>query len=808
MNFSRRDFLKSAGLTGTAALATQLSPLAMAAQQDPSLKKKLTASKFGAFEATVKNGSINTVTPFGKDASPVDLVEHAFRIIDNPSRIKKPMVRKGFLTGDNTTRGNNEFVEISWDQAIDILYQQLENTQQKYGPSGIYAHSSWGPIGQLGSCSNTMKRALNLHGKVLSSSGYYSTAAAQSILPEVVGDIEVYSMQTSLEYVAEETEILVLWACDPLKNLKIGFSVPDHSPYQYWDKIKEKVAAGKMRVISIDPVESHTQKHLGGEQLAINPQTDVALMMGICHTLLSTGDINQEFIDDYTDGSDQFFAYLNGDHDGVAKTASWAAEICGIDEKIIKTLAKQMADKRTLISSGWAGQRADHGEQFCWSIVALASMLGDIGLPGGGFSFGYIYNDAGAPYSNGARMGSLSASIKGSVPIHNKEYTSTPYFPTSRIVDVIENPGLKTTYKGKEITYPDLKTLVVSGANPFSTHQDINRLVEAVNRLDFLVTIDNQWTATCRYSDLVLPCTTIYERDELVSFGNATNRGVIGLKKLVEPMYEAKDDYDIWRLFSAKMGREKEYTGGKSNLQWLKSFYDKAREENGKNGITMPTFENFWVQDSAYFEYSGQNTFVRHAEFRDDPDLNGLSTESGLIQLFSQKIANAGLADCTAYPSWIEPTDWTARRSGKYLHLVTLHPQNRLHSQLCGVKELRDATNSNEHEPLWINPADAKVHGIKNGDIVETYNGKGKVLLGAIVSEKVRQGVVASQEGGWYSPEGESCLYGNANVLTNDRGTSSWGQGPTAQTCLVSIKKYQGKKPTIDCFNGPVIVKS
>ncbi|MEZ8291939.1 MULTISPECIES: hypothetical protein [Vibrio] len=67
--------------------------------------------------------------------------------------------------------------------------------------------------------------------------------------------------------------------------------------------------------------------------------------------------------------------------------------------------------------------------------------------------------------------------------------------------------------------------------------------------------------------------------------------------------------------------------------------------------------------------------------------------------------------------------------------------------------------------------------------------------------------VVASQEGGWYSPEGDACNYGNANVSTSDRGTSSWGQDPTAQTCLVSIKKYQEKKRNIDCFEGPKVVK-
>jgi trimethylamine-N-oxide reductase (cytochrome c) len=321
-----------------------------------------------------------------------------------------------------------------------------------------------------------------------------------------------------------------------------------------------------------------------------------------------------------------------------------------------------------------------------------------------------------------------------------------------------------------------------------------------------MVTIDTQWTATCRYSDLVLPTTTLWERDELSGYGNATNRGVIGMRKLVEPMYDSKDDFDIWRMFTAKFGQEKAFTGGKTQIQWLKEFYDKAYDANLKKGIEMPTFERFWTDKTAFIQYEGNNKYVRHQSFRDDPDLDGLATDSGLIQLFSQKVANANLKDCTPYASWIEPEDWKDRVSGEYMHMVTLHPTNRLHSQLGGVQELRDAVNTNAHEPMWVNPTDATQMGIKTGDVVEGYNQRGSVLFGAIVSDKVSKGVVASQEGGWYSPKGTACLYGNANILTNDQGTSSWGQGPTAQTCLIKVKKYIGKEPIIDCFSGPVKV--
>ena len=338
------------------------------------------------------------------------------------------------------------------------------------------------------------------------------------------------------------------------------------------------------------------------------------------------------------------------------KTAEWASEICGLPVTTIKSLAKSSPLNVLYFLVAGLHSVLSMANITVGLLVALASMIGEIGLPGGGFSFGYNANDAGAATSNGSRLGVMSATVKGSTPKYDKPYTSTPYFPTSRMVDVINNPGKVVPFKGKDITYPDLKSLVAAGASPLSTHQDVNQLKQALNKLDFIATIDCQWTATCRFSDLVLPTTTVWERDELIPYGNATNRGVIGMKKLVEPMYQSKDDYEIWRLF-VKFDREKQFTEGKTQIQWLKEFYDKAYTDNQNRGINMPVFEKFWTQDSAIFEYPGQNDFVRYADFKEDPDLDGLATDSGLIQLFSQKIANANLKDCPPYPSWMETSD-------------------------------------------------------------------------------------------------------------------------------------------------------
>ena len=81
-------------------------------------------------------------------------------------------------------------------------------------------------------------------------------------------------------------------------------------------------------------------------------------------------------------------SYLMGEIDGVPKSADWAARITEIDAAVVRGLARRMAATRTMVSVSWSVQRGDHGEQPYWMAITLAAMLGQIGLPGGGFGFG------------------------------------------------------------------------------------------------------------------------------------------------------------------------------------------------------------------------------------------------------------------------------------------------------------------------------------------------------------------------------------------------------------------------------------
>ncbi|QZY50512.1 molybdopterin-dependent oxidoreductase [Escherichia coli] len=161
-------------------------------------------------------------------------------------------------------------------------------------------------------------------------------------------------------------------------------------------------------------------------------------------------------------GFEQFLPYLLGEKDGQPKDAAWAEKLTGIDAETIRGLARQMAANRTQIIAGWCVQRMQHGEQWAWMIVVLAAMLGQIGLPGGGFGFGWHYNGAGTPGRKGVILSGFSGSTS-IPPVHDnsdyKGYSST--IPIARFIDAILEPGKVINWNGKSVKLPPLKMCIL-----------------------------------------------------------------------------------------------------------------------------------------------------------------------------------------------------------------------------------------------------------------------------------------------------------------------------------------------------------
>ena len=643
---------------------------------------------------------------------------------------------------------------------------------------------------------------MNLNGGAVIHTGDYSTGADQVIMPHVVGSLEVYAQQTVWPVIVESSELVVFWGTDPMLSNQVGLVVPDHGGFVGLKALKE---SGK-KVICIDPEKTETCTYLNAQWLAPKPQTDVAMMLGIAHTLVAEKLHDTKFLAEYTTGFDKFLPYLMGESDKTPKTAEWAAAICGIPANVIKELARRFAKNRTMLASGYSLQRQHHGEQVHWMLVTLASMLGQIGLPGGGFGLSYHFWNGGTPHADSPRMAGIAEGAKPAWPAANV----SPTIPSARLVDMLLNPGKPFDFNGKTANYPDIKLVYWVGGNPFAAHQNRNHMIKAFEKVETFIVNDFQWTASARYADIVLPVTTAYERNDIEHVGDYSMRAIVAMKKVVEPMFEARNDFDIFAGIAQRLGKEKDFTEGKSEMDWLRSIYDACLPQAKAKKLEMPDFDAFW-NGSGYVEFpvsAEGKSFVRYAKFRADPVLNPLGTPSGRIEIFSRNIEKMGYADCPPHPTWMEPVERLGGPGAKFpLHIASNHPKGRLHSQLCGTI-MRDSYAVAGREPCLINSKDAKERGIKNGDVVRVFNDRGQILAGAKVTDAIRPGVIRISEGGWYDPvdpgkPGSLCRYGDVNVLTLDIGTSKLAQGCCALTAIGDVEKYKEQAPKTMVFTAP-----
>lgn len=724
--------------------------------------------------------------------------------VHSPTRVRYPMVRKGFLASPSSpqgVRGQDEFVRVSWDDALTLIHQQHQRIRETYGPSSIFAGSyGWRSNGVLHKAATLLQRYMSLAGGYTGHLGDYSTGAAQAIMPHVVGGNEVYQQQTSWPLILEHSEVVVLWSANPLNTLKIAWNATDEQGIPYFDALRK---SGK-RVICIDPMRSETVDFFGDSMEWIAPHmgTDVALMLGIAHTLVENGWQDADFLSRCTVGYDTFATYLTGERDGVAKTAEWAAEICGVNADKIRELAALFHENTTMLMSGWGMQRQQFGEQKHWMLVTLAAMLGQIGTPGGGFGLSYHFANGGNPTRRAAVLASMQGTVKDGIDAVDK-------IPVARIVEALENPGAPYQHNGLDRHFPDIRFVWWAGGANFTHHQDTNRLIRAWQKPELVVISECFWTAAAKHADIVLPATTSFERNDLTMTGDYSNQHLVPMKRVVAPQYEARDDWEVFAELSERWeagGRER-FTEGKNDLQWLETFYNIAAERGASQQVTLPPFAEFWQANQLIeMPESEQNArFVRFADFRRDPQANPLKTPSGKIEIFSERINSFGYADCPPHPMWLEPDEWHGNAQPQQLQVLSAHPAHRLHSQL-NYSRLRETYAVSGREPVTLHPVDAQARGIVAGDVVRVWNSRGQVLAGAVVTEGIKPGVICIHEGAWPDLDhaaGGICKNGAVNVLTKDLPSSRLGNGCAGNTALAWVEKYQGPALTLTAFDPP-----
>ena len=761
-----------------------------------------TATQWGTYDAEVKNGRLKRLNDYSNDPAPSIIGAGMVDAIDDEARIRRPMVRKSFLekgpNSNKSERGSEPFVPVPWETALDLAASEIDRVRRQNGNKSIFASSyGWASSGRFHHAQSQIHRFMNLAGGYVRHKNSYSHAAAEVTLKHIVAEMKdiIHAQATDWPSIASDCELFIAFGGLPAKNAQVNLGgVGRHTLHEGMQSCYD---AG-VEFVNISPLKTDIAHIFDPEWITIRPNTDAAMMLALAYTLVNEGLYDKNFISTHTVGLEKFIPYLNGDKDGQPKNAEWAAQITGVSAQTIINLARRMAECRTMISTAWSLQRSDHGEQPIWLTVILASLLGQIGLPGGGFGIGYgCENGIGNP----VKIFNWPALSQGTNSVEE-------FIPVARIADMLLHPGTKFDYDGEKLSYPDIRLLYWAGGNPFHHHQDLNRLVDAFRQPECVIVNEIWWTATARHADIVFPITTVLERNDLMM--TKWEPMATPMHKAIEPVGESRNDYDVFSGLAERLGFFEEFTEGRNEEEWLRHLWDQARQRAGQANFELPDFDTFWHEGPKEILKAEDKTVLLEA-YRKDPQNNPLATPSGKIEIFSDVIAGFGYDDCPGHPVWMEPFEWLGGKTVKKfpLHIISNQPSTRLHSQLDSGS-ISKGSKIKDREPMTMNPVDAAGRGIKTGDVVRVFNERGSCLAGVNLSENVMPGVIQLATGAWFDPIvpgqiGALCKHGNPNVLTMDRGTSRLAQGPTAHSTLVQVEKFNDDIPDVTAHLPPAL---
>lgn len=281
---------------------------------------KTHSSHWGAFSGRYENGGLE-VRPHPGDPHPSPLLGNIPAIAHSPMRIRRPAIRRGWLEGTPghaQNRGADDYVEVSWPHAADLVAKELQRVYGNFGPEAVFGGSyGWSSAGRFHHAQSQIHRFLNVLGGYVSSVNTYSSGAAMVILPHVLGPYDHFDRKSvTWDAIERSSELLVAFGGMAIKNTDVhGGGISAHIVPRTLNGAHARGA----RFVLVSPLKDDFPAEVNAKWLPILPGTDIALMLGLAHVLVSEGLHDREFLDRYTVGYERFEDYLLGRIDGVEK---------------------------------------------------------------------------------------------------------------------------------------------------------------------------------------------------------------------------------------------------------------------------------------------------------------------------------------------------------------------------------------------------------------------------------------------------------------------------------------------------------
>jgi len=672
--------------------------------------------------------------------------EHAPEMIYSENRLKHPMKR----IGPKGSTDPENFERISWDEAYDIIVENLNKIKAESGPEAVSIYTGRGSF-ELSLCDMFQPKdvAVSSASNVLFPFGSPNTMGVGAlcyvsfamIAPHVTMGRMLVNMFTDME----NAEMLIVWGANPATD----------SPPLDMNRLEAASKRG-CDIVVIDPRHTETATRTGAEWVSIRPGTDGALALSMIEVMLDEELYDEDFAENWTQGFEELQTYAQHFRPEVVE------KITGVPADKIRDLARRICKATGAAPVMYTGlEYSNSGIQAIRAVHTLFALAGHLDTPGG---IGLAMNDTHFPINRSTNQANPNLDLavaRDKVPIYS-DYRGESH--ASGLVDAVLN---EDPYK--------IRGLIIHGASLLTSWPQTPVWRETLSKLDFQVCIDRQMTADAAYADIVLPATTMFEIDSYMVYGP-----IFRLReKIVEPVGEARNDYLIIAELANRLGYGHLYPQTESELlcQALKGSGYSIQDVKDAGG---------WVKiDTTMMEYKKW----QKGSLRKDGQ-PGFETPSGKFEIYSTVLDDYGYEPLPKYTEPVEGPQ-AAPDVAKDFPLVFnsgARPHTDFRSQHHGIKGL----NKDNPEPtIELNILDAKKRNIENGDLVEVRTPRGAVPFRARITENIIQGAVECNMGGGTPVGPKAWQKWNVNELTDLANYDEISGFPVYKALLCEVEKVE-----------------
>jgi anaerobic selenocysteine-containing dehydrogenase len=695
--------------------------------------------------------------PLGKVLCPI--ADSVAEVVYSPKRLTQPLKRVG-------PKGTYEFAPISWDEAYTLIADRLGQVKEKYGPEAAAFYAG------TGSYERAFKEAFKLQdaeiylsASILVPFGSPNTfgvgAPCYTSLGVLAPMLTMGCLHIDMFSDIDNSDLILVWGTDPSTS----------TPPVIFEQLKTAAAEGA-EIIVIDPRKTRVAELDGSEWIPIRPGSDGALALGLAHILIRDDCYDRQFVDQWTQGFDEFAAYVK------EFTPSRVAALTGIEATVIEELAERIVDAEGASYVMYTGlEYTKSGVQNIRAVMVLWALAGQLDVEGGRCFLGQG-RSLNLPTHRQLASPGLDRSIgKGKFPIYAHYCGGEPHASLLPAAIVDEDP------------YP-IRALLVYGASLLTAWPNPSRWQQALEKLDFLVSIDLQLTRDAAFADLVLPATTGFEQTSFCYYGNAIRYR----EKMIDPLGQAKSGYQILVELADRLGYGDVFPRTPDQV-----LTDILGEAGATREDIMEADRNVFRLPSAPMTYRKWEQGLLRKDGQP-----GFDTPSGKFEIVSTVLAQHGFDGLPRYEESDETPLSNPDLHRRYPLILGTGPfKPDMKSCLRAIPSFMEKY---PHPVVQMNPADAEARRIDTGDVVVIKTSRGRVTMRAWVSDTIMQGFVYAPVGGG-GPQGtEAWQAANVNHLTDDRQYDPISGFPVYKTLLCQIKKKKrirrgaaSADPTLGC---------